>query len=155
MSFNSTIVYSNLNSTGLELTIVIGIGMVLISLTILPIFVKFQIFFSKLGRLFLLVLKGSGITITGYGIYFGLQWIMQFGEYIDFQLIWVVYGVAGFMGLACLGYLGEKVWERILSNYHIINSNNEKQSLLQKELEKGIKEGMDSMSKLKEDKVSG
>ena len=126
MSFNSTTVfYSDFTATGIGLTVMIAVGMLLISLTVLPIFERFQLFFSKMGRIFLLSIKGGGITIAGYGIYLGSQWLMQFGEYVDFQLIWVVYGVAGFAGLVCLGYAGEKVYGRILSNYHIINQEEE------------------------------
>jgi hypothetical protein len=67
-------------------------------------------------------LKGGGITLTGYGIYWGILSLSKFTEFINFEPILILYGLGGFTALTLLGYGGEKVWNKIMENYHTLRA---------------------------------
>jgi hypothetical protein len=117
----ATAFYNSINFEATAIMITIAIGILILSFTLLPVFRRFQIILSKVGRVFFLAIKGSGITLVGYGIYLGSIWLISFSKYIEFQPIWIAYGIGGFAGLVCLGYIGENVWNKILKNYYTLN----------------------------------
>ena len=126
MSMNTTATFVNtFNGMSFEpiaIIISISIGVLIISLAFMPIFQRFQYAINKLSRIFLLTLKGGGITLTGYGIYWGILSLSKFTEFINFEPILILYGLGGFTALTLLGYGGEKVWNKIMENYHTLRA---------------------------------
>lgn len=120
---NATIASLTNSFSGLSIIsiiIVVIVGGVILALTSLATFQRVQYALKKVGRVFYLFLKGSGIAVTGYGVYLGAKMLSDFGEFINFEPIWLVYGAVGFASLTLLGYGGEKVFDKIMSNYHTL-----------------------------------